>query len=140
MALRLLALTAILLGGGAVARADPPAPPAPAPSPLQACLANDTPSEGGLDHVTACYKAAFERVDGKLAAEYQALEARLKAKHVTAPALVEGQRAWRLYRDKWCAFEGLGEADAEARASTELMCRVEVTQAQLDRLRYAYQR
>jgi uncharacterized protein YecT (DUF1311 family) len=124
-----------MLGGASMAHAAPPSA-----SPLQQCLADAKPSEDGLQHVTGCYQAAYARVDHALDAEYKALQARVKAAHVSAPSLAGGQQAWRRYRDTWCAFEGVGEADAQARGSTVLMCRVEVTQSQLDRLRHAYQR
>jgi uncharacterized protein YecT (DUF1311 family) len=132
----MLALIMLLLGSATVAHAQPPA----AASPLQACLAGDTPTAGGLDHVTGCYKAAYARDDQRLSAEYQALEGRLKDKHIPVASLSQGQAAWRAYRDQWCAFEGKGDVDLEARATTALMCKVEVTEAQLDRLEHAYQR
>lgn len=135
MTSRLLASLVLMLGVVPMAGAAPPSA-----SPLQQCLAGAKPSEDGLQHVTACYQAAYARIDHQLDVEYQALQAHLKTRRVPASSLVEGQRAWHAYRDKWCAFEGFGEADAQALGSTVLMCRVEVTQAQLDRLRHAYQR
>ena len=133
--LRFSVLCALMLGAVPMARAE-----VSAASPLQQCLAHDKPSEDGLLHVTTCYQAAFDRVDHQLNVEYKALQARLQAEHVPTLSLSQGQSAWHVYRDKWCAFEGVGEADVEARSSTALMCRVEVTQAQLERLRQAYQR
>jgi len=135
MVARLVALCVLVSGGVAMAHAAPPSA-----SPLQQCLAGAKPSEDGLQHVTGCYQAAYARADHALDIEYKALQARVKAGRVPAPSLAGGQQAWRVYRDKWCAFEGVGEADAQARGSTVLMCRVELTQAQLDRLRHAYQR
>ena len=135
MVARSVMLFVAMLSGASMAHAAPPSG-----SPLQRCLADAKPSEDGLQHVTGCYQAAYARIDHALDAEYKALQARMKAARVSAPSLAGGQQAWRLYRDKWCAFEGVGEADAQAHSSTVLMCRVELTQAQLDRLRHAYQR
>jgi uncharacterized protein YecT (DUF1311 family) len=121
----------LLLLGSALASSDPATGGDPQ---LNQCLA----AAQGIAPVRSCYQSAFARVDLAITQQIVGLPARLPAGKVPPALVSEGEAAWKAYRDKWCTFEEAAERDAEARATTGLQCRVEISLDHLARLKEAF--
>jgi uncharacterized protein YecT (DUF1311 family) len=109
-------------------------------SALDQCLAAEKPDDDALVYVSTCYSAAYDRADGAVNKQLDDLWARMANDGIADKDARDAMVAWHDYRDRWCRFEGEGEADPNSRGMTELMCRVELTQRLLARLGKAYQR
>jgi uncharacterized protein YecT (DUF1311 family) len=83
----------------------------------------------------ACHEAELRRVDSILNENYSFLKQHILNRDVQAK-LVEGQRAWVGFRDRYCEFEGRLNV-APTPEIGRVSCLIDLTRAQATRLKEA---